>query len=321
MIFAGKSDKSAKIGKDRGNRTRDFTFTRNLSDRVANSAKEPEGQKEIIRRYLEDVNELHTISYAVCGWEVAPTTGKRHLQGYVYFKNPLRWAGVVAALGAADHIERARASAAQNRVYCTKSGVFVELGVLPQQGKRTDLVDMRERMKSGEPLCKVIETCTSYQAMRGAELLQKYVSFNATKKQAVEVFWFWGPTGSGKTFSAYKLVEERKLEDDLWVSHDTLKWFDGYGGQTAVIFDDLRRDDVNFNFLLRLLDGYPIRAPIKGGFVIWKPKLIIITAPMDPASFAPCTENSRQLTRRINVSREFKERKEEENDKNIVEIE
>ena len=66
---------------------------------------------------------------------------------------------------------------------------------------------------------------------------------NATQKKKVEVKWFWGPTGSGKTYTAYQIVQERKLQDDLWVSADTCKWFDGYGGQKAVIFDDIRRVD------------------------------------------------------------------------------
>lgn len=249
--------------------------------------------------------------YIIVGKEIAPETGTPHLQCYVYFKNRKNFAAVSRIVGKHAHLTRAKGTPAQNKRYCSKEGKFEERGVLPEAGKRTDLMDMRDMLKAGTPLHKVIAECRSYQAMRGAELLSKYMMPNATQKKKVEVKWFWGPTGSGKTYTAYQIVQERKLQDDLWVSADTCKWFDGYGGQKAVIFDDIRRDDVSFNFFLRLLDGYPVRSPVKGSFVVWYPDLIIITCPMPPESFCPCTENPRQLVRRISEVREFKERAEQ----------
>jgi len=37
-----------------------------------------------------------------------------------------------------------------------------------------------------------------------------------------------------------------------------------------------------FNWLLRILDRYAVRAPIKGGFTWWNPKHIFITCPRLP---------------------------------------
>ena len=49
------------------------------------------------------------------------------------------------------------------------------------------------------------------------------------------------------------------------------------------VFDDLRRDILpTWAFLLRLLDRYPLIVQIKGGFVKWEPKIIIITCPVQP---------------------------------------
>ena len=78
-----------------------------------------------------------------------------------------------------------------------------------------------------------------------------------------------------------KEAEELKLR--LWISNDSLKWFDGYCGQEIAVLDDLRKDILpTWAFLLRLLDRYPLIVQIKGGFVKWVPRIIIITCPVAP---------------------------------------
>lgn len=54
-------------------------------------------------------------------------------------------------------------------------------------------------------------------------------------------------------------------------------WFDGYLGESVAVFDDFRPWWCRFDYLLALLDRYPIRVPVKGGFVNWIPEIIIIT--------------------------------------------
>lgn len=39
---------------------------------------------------------------------------------------------------------------------------------------------------------------------------------------------------------------------------------------------------VSFNFLLRLMDIYPLEVPVKNGFKTWKPKTLFITCPRTP---------------------------------------
>lgn len=58
-------------------------------------------------------------------------------------------------------------------------------------------------------------------------------------------------------------------------------WFDGYMGQKRVVLDDYRSYHLPFNFLLRLLDRYPIQVPVKGGYVNFIPEEIIVTSPFD----------------------------------------
>lgn len=67
------------------------------------------------------------IKRAVFGFEVAPTTGTRHLQGYAEFNRTVRLAFVRRVLPQA-HWEPAERSALQNYIYCTKSNNFDFVG-------------------------------------------------------------------------------------------------------------------------------------------------------------------------------------------------
>lgn len=77
--------------------------------------------------------------------EICPTTDRPHLQGYVYFKESTRLTAVKKALGSNTvHVEACKGTLAQNLAYTSKSstslpGTWVEYGVKPRQGKRTDL--------------------------------------------------------------------------------------------------------------------------------------------------------------------------------------
>lgn len=93
-----------------------------------------------LQHYRDEFTKSDVV-YAVLGQEVAPTTGTRHLQGYVCFNSRKR-IGAVRSRFPGAHIEVARATAEQNRDYCTKDGDFTEFGCfaeVPFQGKRTDL--------------------------------------------------------------------------------------------------------------------------------------------------------------------------------------
>lgn len=142
----------------------------------------------------EDVTDLRQLvnelaDYAVWGRERCPDTGRRHLQGYIHWKQQQgfaaihkRWQQLVRArpagrrdgehdgeAGRADgaaspaghlhpgprarHVlwlQAARGTAAENRAYCTKDGDADEWGSMPQQGKRSDVDSWVERLRTGD---------------------------------------------------------------------------------------------------------------------------------------------------------------------------
>jgi len=226
-----------------------------------------------------------------------------HIQGYVYLPNARSLEGMKRLLGSRAHLEVAKGTAAQNREYCTKEGTgVVEVGEMPKQGRRNDITTARDILASGGTMRDVCMEVNSYQAIRGAELLIRYCPKLAQPVDRGEqtVYWFWGPTGSGKTRTAVEMGG-----DDYWMSGKNLRWWDGYAGQSTVIIDDFRGDFCTFHELLRILDRYPYRVEIKGGSVPLESKTIIITSPKPPTEAYTTREDIGQLLRRIKETRYF----------------
>lgn len=110
-------------------------------------------------------------------------------------------------------------------------------------------------------------------------------------------YWLYGKTGAGKSRWAAQNFPEAYWKPSLD------KWFDGYMMEQTVIIDDYRpTQDLSFEYLLRLVDRYPLMVQTKGAFVPFVPKRIIITSPRDISeTFLHLNhqEDMEQLTRRF----------------------
>jgi len=176
-----------------------------------------------------------------------------------------------------------------SHVYCSKEdkNKFV-YGELPKPGKRNDLHMVAERILEGTHMVDIVRNDVSAAAVyirynQGLHRLRNLLSKKRTCPP--KVYWIYGPTGVHKTRVAHEFGEAMGLSDcrdHIWSSNGDLKWFDGYDGQELAILDDLRAKQVQFAFLLRLLDRYDLDVPIKGGFAHWIPGVIIITTPHTP---------------------------------------
>lgn len=171
-------------------------------------------------------------------------------------------------------------------------------------GKRNDIFIAKDIVASGGGMREVLESVNSYQAARMAQLMLTHI--NPTRNWKTKVYWFWGPTGKGKSETAWAMCREDGVEP--WMSSNNLQWFDGYDRHSHVILDDFRGNQSTFSFLLKLTDKYPLRVQVKGGFVDWCPKVIFITAPDKPEICYEGQDDEKldQLLRRIEETIEFK---------------
>lgn len=237
--------------------------------------------------------------YLICGVEVGEQ-GTKHIQGYVSWDKRRTLAWVKRWISPRAHLETAKGSAKQNRAYCSKEGNFEEWGELPAgKGSRTDLSRAVELIQQG---CSVREIARESPAtvVRYGGGLQRLQQLHRPERESPPEIWvFWGRTGTGKTRRVWEFVDTA----ELWV-HPGDRWFDGYDGHKAVLFDDFDGSWFKLVYLLRLLDRYPMSVPVKGAYAWWNPTTIYITSNLEPKDWyrGASDEHQRALMRRL---REF----------------
>lgn len=244
-------------------------------------------------------------AFFVCQWERCPESGRLHLQGYVRFGVPVGVSKLQIALPGV-HAEGARGTEEQCISYCSKEASRVagpfRYGEPARPGRRVDLSSIKASvLEKGRIDREVIDQVSGQQALKFAEGLLKYSKVK--RNWEMEVRWYHGSTGSGKTRAAFEEFP------DAWMSSRNLKWWDGYDGQEVVIVDDFRRDFCTFHELLRIFDRYPYRVEFKGGSCQLLAKIIVVTCPWAPDVLygGRSAEDVGQLMRRITEVRKFGE--------------
>lgn len=236
------------------------------------------------------------VRYAVWQYEVGEETGTPHLQGYVEFSKLMRLSGCRKILNKANWRTRYKESTRdQARDYCLKERTRIEgpweHGQWVKDGERTDLQKVTDKIKDGASLKEIFEEApeTTLKYTKNIQTLRAL--YDTHQDSAPQVHVRWGEPGSGKTRFVYD------NHTDVYAKPDG-DWFDGYEGQEVVIFDDFY-GGIKYNLLLRLLDRYPLKVPIKGGFVNWRPRIIYITSNVSPEDWYPNIADKRALMRRI----------------------
>lgn len=222
-------------------------------------------------------------SYIIAGAEVAPTTGTPHIQGYVEFSGTKRLSTIVKEtekLGMKFRLDRAKGSALQNKIYCSKEAedeVFtMGMPKKKEQGKRNDLVEVKNMIRSGASELEVADSHFN-QWVRYNRSFSQYrnlVMQEAAKRERnVRVYYIWGETGTGKS----RYCRDRSPGLFSVSEGVTGMWFTGYAYEKEVLFDDFR-GTVPLHVLLKYLDRYPVQVPIHGSYMHFNAEVIYITS-------------------------------------------
>lgn len=238
-------------------------------------------------KVLEACEEDEATTFVVFQEEECPDTQRRHFQGYIEFKHTVRYSKLKNLLGRTVHCERRRGTQQQAIAYCSKddtrvAGPFTWGTPAPGKGARQDLVAFRDDIRSGKRIRDLVEDHPS--------LCAKYPKFIDMVRRSLprsefikrEVILCVGPPGCGKTrfaIDTYPDVFATPLGGGMWM--------DGYDRHDTVLLDDFmgRGSKLGLADLLRLLDGYPVQVPVKGGFTQWHPSRIIVTSNYPPTEW------------------------------------
>lgn len=211
--------------------------------------------------------------------------GTPHFQGYLQCKTSTRLSTLKRRFAQQIHWEPRRGTHEEALAYVTKNETRIGgpwIWGTPRQtaqGKRTDLTAAIETLRTGG-LRQLREVHGETYVKFHAGLTKLANATLIPREEPPEVHLLFGPTGCGKTRAFY----DRFGADAYSVPLTDGLWFDGYEGQESCLIDDFdgRASKMPLRHLLRLLDRYTIRIPVKGGFVNFCPTYIYVTTNFHP---------------------------------------
>lgn len=225
------------------------------------------------------LSEQELCEYVVCQW-VSGTKqaaclycvskeGMKHLHIVLCGKNPIRFSTVKSFIGDKGHINMTMGNKEQVEAYINKTGKFEEKGevilakaqigeIQGRQGQRTDIERIREAIDEGLTWEEVRRLDDKFYDSRMTAMI-KNMFFDKRKqetpfKRTVNVHWFFGDSGSGKTGIIFELIAKYG-EGNVYLVSDYQNPFDGYAGEPIIILDEYR-GQLPYAVLLGMLEGY-----------------------------------------------------------------
>lgn len=265
-----------------------------------------------VRLFFEDLEEK--AFYAVAGFEVAPTTGQQHLQGYVQFNSKQRLtqckkfkhAGTVCWFPAKGDEE-------DNELYCTKPNPDGSEKEILRIGDKPRVIDAGKRVKRDHGRALQCARDGMLDALADEDP-QMYLQFYRTLEEIAELskrppkdlhhstkhIWIYGPTGTGKSRAARHVLEEL---GGSWVPKAHNKWFSKKDMNKNQLIDDLGLETgkILVNFLKQWLDIYAFAGEYKGGVCQGRPRVFVITSNYHPHEMFGGTKDYEPIMRRLEV--------------------
>lgn len=216
-----------------------------------------------------------------------------HYQGYFELANAKSISAIKRILGGSIHLEKRMGSRAQAIDYSMKNKTavdgpwffpdrkFVLDAAVCKQGKRTDLLEFKNAIVKGSTQHELWENFTSSMA-KYPRMYNSVSNLYRPDHTPVEIILCIGEPGSGKSRWAYEEYP------NCWTTPiGGGNWYNGYDRDDEVLLDDFSgaSSHISVPDLLRLLDRYSVKVPVKGDFCWWCPKTIVITTNIHPRSW------------------------------------
>ncbi len=232
--------------------------------------------------YASKLDANPVVEYAKFQREVGEE-GTEHLQGVIKFTNQRTLSALRRNnpfdVGVKWHWEIPRSKRACLTYVCKESTrmeghVPIEVGAVPQQGKRNDI-------KAGITLMQEKPNASWSDLGMENQAIPKYMTFfqkvklekQPKRKWKCEGSWLYGPTGGGKSYMAMDTPSRYKKPHN--------KWWDGYKGETRIVIDDFS-GGISVTQLKLWCDEYECQVETKGGHVQLLAREVVITSNHPP---------------------------------------
>lgn len=215
--------------------------------------------------------------------EIAPTTGTPHLQGFLRCKNPVRCSAIIKYFNSRAHVEPMYGSFKQSAAYCSKTDELVILGEMPME-KSDQGQQQKDRWHDIMALVKAHDYATLERKYPREWLLhgKKWIGYKTpttapieAPKDALENYWAYGPTGTGKSSQIRLWCKQQEVPYYLKKMD---KWWCGYNHEPMVILEEVAPDWSGKSALKLWADHGEFPVNIKNGSMVVNPKHIYVTS-------------------------------------------
>lgn len=186
-------------------------------------------------------------------------------------------------------------------IYCMKEGDYI-IQDNKKQGQRTDLKEVVDFIKEKKGNQRAVLDAYPNEFLKyGANIAKVCALSVPPRDKPPVVVWISGETCLGKTRAVSDWC--KRTNKSCWTSTASLDDFwNGYENQDVALFDDFRSTTCKFEWLIKILDRYPIITNIKGSYTQVNSDYIFITSCHTAETCYDSNsrrENVVQLTRRI----------------------
>lgn len=233
-------------------------------------------------------DRMHYLVYQV---EVAPDTGRLHVQGYVEYKRSVRLNNVKKDIqDPAGHVEPRQGSRSQARAYCMKEesrhpeGGPWEFGEwICGEDKRNELAEVSEKIKNGILWNEILTDFTTTSIRYYKSLNSVWTHFNIKPRDGdAEVYniVIFGDAGLGKTRFCHDYARRHGARPyTSYLGGERQSWWERYMGEEWALYDDFDgRVHMDVGHFKKICDRYPTNVPFKGGSVEYCTRVNLFTS-------------------------------------------
>jgi len=311
-LVAPSSSSARVAGKKKGARaprSEYFTFTLWLGTTDVEALEELEQFKCNLARLKAEKK----IGFHACGHELAPKTGRHHVQGYLEtYSHDVRWSyetfkaevfklqrrgddGVVACF-----VTSSKGSADQNIEYTQKDEDkgrwFVVDKTVPYRnyGRGNQLGRVKAVLDSGASLLATAQTAGCFDAVIRYRSSLMWYENAISKPRCKPTFFTWihGPSGVGK--SQFTIRQYPPSDEVYWMppSKNGNVWWDKYNKHKIVVIDEMKPHTfglghAGFAYAQRIFDSTPLQVGVHGSMTEFVAERVVVTANFPMSEWFP----------------------------------
>jgi len=228
---------------------------------------------EDIPRLILECDLPKFVTYIVYQMEMCPETNRVHLQGYLEClgqQTYRRLQDEIPGLESA-HFEVRRGNAKEAIAYCKKEDSRIdgpwEIGIPKQQGARSDLEEIKEKINDMISLKRIHDENFSTFIRYGRALKEYKRQVTKPRDFLTTVILLVGPSGVGKSRFATALCKMLGYDEPykLPKPKGSGTYWDDYDGQTVTFIDEFDGNYMRPTDFNELADRYEYVVPVHGG--------------------------------------------------------